>query len=113
MAENIYDLANELERGIRALPEYQAAVQAKAKLDGDEEAKKLWSEFTEFQMKIQNHMQTGQMPTSEMQEEMQHFSQKIEASPLLKEYAETQQALAIYINDIERIIFQPLQDLAN
>lgn len=53
MTVNVYDLANELERGIRALPEYQALVQAKAKIDEDEEAKKLWTEFTEFQMKIQ------------------------------------------------------------
>ena len=40
---------------------------------------------------------------------MQSFGQKIEANPLLKEYAESQQALGVYINDIERIVFQPLQ----
>lgn len=112
MTVNVYDLANELERGIRALPEYQALVQAKAKIDEDEEAKKLWAEFTEFQMKIQSLMQSGQTPTPEIQEEMQSFGQKVEANPLLKEYAEAQQALGVYVNDIERIIFSPLQDIA-
>lgn len=112
MTVNVYDLANDLERAIRALPEYQVVSAVKSKIDADEEAKKLWSEFTEFQMKIQGLMQTGQMPTPEIQEEIQSFGQKIEANPLLKEYAESQQALGVYINDIERIVFQPLQDLA-
>ena len=112
MTVNVYDLANELERGIRALPEYQALVQAKAKIDEDEEAKKLWTEFTEFQMKIQGLIQTGQAPTPEVQTEMQSFNQKIEANPLLKEYATAQQALGVYVNDIGRIIFSPLQEIA-
>ncbi|MGT2749611.1 YlbF/YmcA family competence regulator [Streptococcus orisasini] len=112
MSVNIYDLANELERNIRTLPEYQTAVQAKARVDSDEEAKKIWYGFTELQVRIQNHVKTGQMPTSEMQQELQSFGQKIETNPLLKEFAETQRALGTYINDIERIILQPLQDLS-
>ncbi|EHJ52467.1 YlbF/YmcA family competence regulator [Streptococcus macacae] len=111
MSENIYDLANELERGIRALPEYQTVKEAKEKIEADEEAKKLWDEFMTFQEKIQTMMQTGQMPTPEIQQEMQDYGQKIEANPVLKQYAEAQQAFGVYINDIERIVFSPLQDL--
>ncbi|WP_176629493.1 YlbF family regulator, partial [Streptococcus sobrinus] len=36
MTTNIYDLANELERGIRALPEYQTLVEQKAKVDANQ-----------------------------------------------------------------------------
>ena len=38
-------------------------------------------------------------------------SQKVEANALLKEYLATQQGLSVYLNDIERIIFKPLQEL--
>ena len=69
---NIYDLANELERGIRALPEYKPA---------------------------------------EEQAAVQELAQKVEANALLKEYLAAQQGLSVYLNDIERIIFKPLQEL--
>lgn len=39
MTVNVYDLANDLERAIRALPEYQAVSAVKSKIDADEEAK--------------------------------------------------------------------------
>ena len=65
---NIYDLANELERGIRALPEYKTLVEKKEAIAAD-------------------------------------------ANALLKEYLAAQQGLSVYLNDIERIIFKPLQEL--
>ena len=37
--------------------------------------------------------------------------QKVEANALLKEYLAAQQSLSVYLNDIERIIFKPLQEL--
>ena len=38
---NIYDLANELERGIRALPEYKTLVEKKEAIAADAEASAL------------------------------------------------------------------------
>ena len=46
---NIYDLANELERGIRALPEYKNLVEKKEAIATDAEASALFKEFTDFQ----------------------------------------------------------------
>lgn len=111
MTTNIYDLANELERGIRALPEYHTLAEQKAKIDGDEEAKQLFTEFTSFQEGIYNAMQSGQMPSQDDQKKMQEMGQKIEANPILKVYIEAQQALSVYLNDIEKIVFKPLADL--
>ena len=44
---NIYDLANELERGIRALPEYKNLVEKKEAIATDAEASALFKEFTD------------------------------------------------------------------
>ena len=38
---NIYDLANELSRTLRDLPEYKAVVESKKAVDADSEAKSL------------------------------------------------------------------------
>ena len=106
---NIYDLANELERGIRALPEYKTLVEKKEAIAA--EASALFKEFTDFQEDFYAKMQAGTMPTAEEQAAVQELGQKVEANALLKEYLAAQQGLSVYLNDIERIIFKPLQEL--
>ena len=98
---NIYDLANELERGIRALPEYKTLVEKKEAIAADAEASALFKEFTDFQEDFYAKMQAA----------VQELGQKVEANALLKEYLAAQQGLSVYLNDIERIIFKPLQEL--
>lgn len=110
--ENIYDLANNLERAIRALPEYASVKAAKAQVEADASAKALWEEFLVAQNKLQGLMQSGQMPSQADQEEMSALGAKIEGNAVLKAYFESQQALGIYVGDLERIIFKPLQELA-
>ena len=108
---NIYDLANELERGIRALPEYKTLVEKKEAIAADAEASALFKEFTDFQEVFYAKMQAGTMPTAEEPAAVQELGQKVEANALLKEYLAAQQGLSVYLNDIERIIFKPLQEL--
>lgn len=109
--ENIYDIANQLERAIRQLPEYQLVSEKKAAVDGDTEAKVLFDDFTVFQTKLYEQMQNGVMPTAEEQQKLQELGQKIEGNETLKAYLTAQQGLSVYVSDLERIIFKPLQDL--
>ena len=95
---NIYDLANELNRTFRELPEYKAVLESKAAIDADSEAKSLFDDYIAFQGKIQQLMQTGQMP-------------KIQANAIVTEFFTKQQQLSVYLSDIERIVFEPIQDL--
>ena len=50
---NIYDLANELSRTLRDLPEYKAVVESRKAVDADSEAKncKLWRNQVKCQRK--------------------------------------------------------------
>ena len=66
-----------------------------------------------FQEDFYAKMQAGTMPTAEEQAAVQELGQKVEANALLKEYLTAQQSLSVYLNDIERIIFKPLQELNN
>lgn len=111
MSQEIYDYANKIERALRALPEFKKVESAKDEIKADEQANQLFDEFVGMQEKIQNMMQTGQMPSPEEQAEIQGLSQKIEANNLLKAYFDAQQALSVYVTDLERIIFTPLKDL--
>lgn len=111
MTQNIYDLANELERSIRHLPEYQAVQEARKGIEADSEAKDLLDQYISHQAELQQVLQTGQMPSEDFQKTMQDLGQKIQGNPLLTDYFGKQQQLSIYIADIEKIIFKPLQDL--
>ena len=111
MSTNIYDLANELERGIRSLPEYQTVADAKSKIDNAPESKALFDEFITFQEDLYQKMQSGQMPTEDDQKAIQSMTEKMEANTSVRDYFNAQQALSVYISDIERIVFKPLQEL--
>lgn len=103
---NVYDLANELERAVRALPEYQAVLTAKAAIENDADAQVLWQDFLATQSKVQEMMQSGQMPSQEEQDEMSKLGEKIESNDLLKVYFDQQQRLSVYMSDIEKIVGQ-------
>lgn len=111
MSENIYDIANQLERAIRRLPDYEAIAALKEKIDAEPKAKDLLEEFIAFQGHVQQAIVTGQMPTEADQEKMKAFGEQIEASTILKPYFEAQQRLSVYLTDIEKIIFKPFHEL--
>lgn len=111
MTQNIYDIANELERSIRQLPEYKAVEESKAMIAGNKEAKELLDAYISFQREVQEQLQAGQMPAGDLQERLQGFNAKIQEQPLLTEYFSKQQQLSIYIADLEKIIFKPLNEL--
>lgn len=56
-------------------------------------------------------MQSGQLPTEAVQQEMKDYMEKIQASPIVNEFFTKQQQLSIYLGDLEKIIFEPIQDL--
>ena len=110
---NVYDLANKLEREIRQLPEYQEAQATKQAIAEDAVANSIFQEFLALQQGFQTAMQTGQMPSEEDQKAMQLVSEKIEQNELVKSYFDQQQRLSVYMQDIEGIVFKPLQELFN
>ena len=108
---NIYDLANELSRTLRDLPEDKAVVESKQAIEANPEAKTLFDEYVAFQNQLQGLMQSGQLPTEAVQQEMKDYMEKIQASQIVNEFITKQQQLSIYLADLEKIIFEPIQDL--
>lgn len=111
MTQNIYDLANELDRSIRLLPEYKAVEEAKLAIEGDAEAKLIFQDYLAFQTELQGLMQAGQMPSPDVQNRMEEISKRVQENSLLAVYFAKQQQLSIYMADLEKIIFSPLRDL--
>lgn len=111
MSTNIYDIANELERAIRQLPEYKAVEAVKVSVEANPEAKQILEGYIAFQKDIQAKLQAGDIPTEADQKQMMDFNKKVQGNPVLTEYFSKQQQLAAYVADLERIIFTPLNEL--
>lgn len=111
MSTNVYDLANELDRAIRKLPEYQAVKAVKEKIEADKAAKVILDEYVALQSELHQLLQSGQLLTEDLQKKMEKVGQKVQENTLLNDYFTKQQQLSVYIGDIEKIIFKPLQDL--
>ena len=92
---NIYDKANEFERALRESDEYKASVAASEGLYSDEEANSLYTEFVGKQKELIESSQTGAQPT---EEELQVFE-------------EIQQKLQFLIEDLNKIMYKPLDEL--
>ncbi|MCS4488027.1 YlbF/YmcA family competence regulator [Streptococcus sciuri] len=108
---NIYDVANQLERELRQLPEYKAVLEAKLAIADNSDAKNLWEEFTKVQSHLQTVVQSGQTPTQKEQENYKALLESFDNNAQLKAYLNAQQRLSVYVADIEKIIFAPLQEL--
>ncbi len=110
MSTNIYDIANELERAIRNLPEYKAVEAVKVSVEGIQKPKKYWKVIF-LSKRNQSKLQAGEIPTEADQKKMLDFNKKVQGNPLLTEYFSKQQQLGTYVADLERIIFKPLNEL--
>ena len=108
---NIYDSANELSRGLRELPEYKAVKAAKDAISADAEASKIFYRICCLSRGNSKLAQTGQMPDASFQAKMEGFGKQIQGNSLLSEFFTKQQQLAIYLSDIEKIVFEPVSEL--
>ena len=63
-------------------------------------------------MKSMAYSLTFQNPEDSLtDEEVARYMEKIQASPIVNEFFTKQQQLSIYLADLEKIIFEPIQDL--
>ena len=112
MAKYFMMQQTKLSRTLRDLPEYKAVVESKQAIEANPEAKTLFDEYVAFQNQLQGLMQSGQLPTEAVQQEMKDYMEKIQASSDCRmNFFTKQQQLSIYLADLEKIIFEPIQDL--
>ncbi|EIA19821.1 hypothetical protein KKC_10277 [Listeria fleischmannii subsp. coloradonensis] len=111
MSENIYDLAHDLDKGIRETNEFKSLQEAYKNVNADEEAKTKFNRFREIQVTIQEKQMTGQPIDDETVDVAQKVAEEVQQNELIISLMEKEQAMSTIINDLNRIIMTPLQDL--
>ena len=111
MNNNVYDTANQLERDLRSLPAFIQLKEAFASIKADEEANALFEEFKTASQTYQMKQMTSQAPNEAEIEQLQALSAKVSENDMIKQLMQHEQQLSRVMEDINRIITAPLQEL--
>ncbi len=108
---NIYDIAYDLEKTLRDEPAFLELKKAYEEVQADEEASTLFTEFTAMQQEIQAKQMSGEGLTDEYIEKAQDIAGRATTNEFIQKMMTTEQQLSTLIEDINKIIVKPLQEM--
>jgi cell fate (sporulation/competence/biofilm development) regulator YlbF (YheA/YmcA/DUF963 family) len=108
---NSYDVAYQLEKTIRDSNEYQQLKESYEAIDKDPSTKKMFDDLREMQMKLQQQQMLGEQISEEEVEKAQNLFQLSQQSPLISNLLAAEQRVNVLIQDVNKIISKPLEDL--
>lgn len=113
MARNIFETANTLEQVIRDSAEFAELRLHYANLYADSEAKKLFDDFRNVQMNLQQKQMTGQQISQEEVMQAQQMVSVIGQNEKIARLMEAEQKMSGVIAEINKIVMKPLEELYN
>ena len=108
---NVYDQANALESALRQSDEFLQMQDLYKKVNEDETSKKLFDEFRELQMTLQQKQMQGEELLEEDIQKAQSSAQEIENDENIKGLMEAEQKMSQLIQDLNRVIMKPIEEL--
>ncbi|WJY27691.1 MULTISPECIES: YlbF family regulator [Sporosarcina] len=111
MAVNIYDDINTLESSLRATDEFEGVKEAIERVKQDKQALELFRNFREIQMTLQQKQMAGEEIQPDELEHAQKTAQLSQQNPKIMEMLEAEMKLSGIIDEINRILMKPVQDL--
>lgn len=108
---NIYDSAYDLEKAIRNSEEFQALKAAYDTVMADDIAKKMFDDFRNTQIELQQKQMQGLEITEEEVEQARKVVETVQQHEQISKLMEEEQRLNVLINDVSRIITKPLEEL--
>lgn len=111
MVVNIYDTANQIERDLRGTQEFKALEEAYAELKKDDETFKLFRQFQNLQMQLQQKQYSGQQPTDDEIKEIQGVADKVRDVKSIQNLMEKERGIDELLSGINNVITKPIQEL--
>ncbi|MFD2924370.1 YlbF family regulator [Halobacillus naozhouensis] len=108
---NIYDNAYDLEKAIRNSEEFQGLKEAYEAVMSEESAKKMFEDFRQTQITLQQKQMQGEEISEEEVEQARQVVELVQQHPQISTLMEQEQRLNTVINDVSQIITKPLEEL--
>ncbi|MGJ5637121.1 YlbF family regulator [Bacillus altitudinis] len=111
MSVNLYDVAYDLEKALRHSEEYSALRNLYDEVNGDESSKRMFENFRDIQVNLQQKQMTGQEITQEEVEQAQKTVALVQQHDKISQLMEAEQRISVLIGELNKIIMKPLEEL--
>jgi cell fate (sporulation/competence/biofilm development) regulator YlbF (YheA/YmcA/DUF963 family) len=108
---NLYDVAYQMEKAIRNSPEYMQLTKLYAEVNNDASAKRMFENFRNIQMELQQKQMMGQEITEEEVQQAQKTVALVQQHATIGRLMDAEQRMSMIIAELNRIIMKPLEDL--
>lgn len=108
---NIYNDINKLEATMRQTDEFKVLKDAVEAVRADEEARVLFANFRDVQMKLQQKQMNGEELLEDELVHAQKTAQLAQSSPTILAMLEAEMALSKIIEEVNRVLVKPIQSL--
>ena len=108
---NLYDLAYDLEKAIRESNEYAELKALFEEVKKDEIANKLFENFRDVQLKLQEKQMSGVEILPEEIEQAQKMFQLVQQNPTISRLIAAEQRMSMVIAELNKIITRPLEEI--
>lgn len=108
---NIHDSAYELEKSIRESDEFKTLEISLDTVMNDETARKMFENFRNVQMNLQQKQMQGEEVSEEEVEQARKVVELVQQHTEISKLMESEQRLNTLINDISAIITKPIEEL--
>ncbi len=108
---NMYDAAYDLEKEIRNSEDFKQLKEVYDKINSDEVTKRMFDNFRNIQLTLQEKQMRGEEITEEEVAQAQQTVQLVQQHEEINKLMEAEQRVSMLLNDINKIIMKPLEDL--
>lgn len=108
---NIYEDINKLEATFRKTQEFKALQESVEEVRADEEARVLFTNFRDVQMKLQQKQVAGEELLEDEYVYLQKTAQLAQQNPKILAMLEAEMAMSTVLEEVNRILVKPIQTL--
>ncbi|MFC7372881.1 YlbF family regulator [Fictibacillus iocasae] len=108
---NVYDIAYDLEKALRSSSDFQELKKMYDEVNANEDTKKLFEEFRDLQLGLQQKQMTGQEITEEEVQQAQSVFQSVQENETISKLMAAEQRMSMIVAEMNKIITKPLEEL--
>ncbi|OIK12382.1 hypothetical protein BIV60_16430 [Bacillus sp. MUM 116] len=111
MAVNLYDAAYALETSIRQSDEFAELKKMYSEVNADPAAKKMFDQFRDIQMNLQQKQMMGQNITEAEVQQAQATAALVQQNEKISRLMQAEQRMSMIIGELNQLIMKPLEEL--
>ncbi|KKB74878.1 MULTISPECIES: YlbF family regulator [Bacillus] len=111
MTVNLYDSAYDLEKALRQSDEYSQLKGLYDDVNADPSAKRMFDNFRDIQLRLQQKQMNGEMISQEEVEQAQKSVALVQQHEKISKLMDAEQRMSMLIAELNKIIMKPLEEL--